>query len=216
MCDFAALAAEFPRASISWRPQGKVFNGSVLALAYIDARDVMDRLDAVCGPAGAKYDGREMGCAVIAARDDAGPLPGNPTRGMVAHASAILHTEARRCEANAALISLSPDLVTALRALRAEVFRLTAEANLAHAVADLRAATISDLTRERDEARDALAPFAEMASIFGPDWSGYDEIGAYSLDDDGHADTHLFDMGIGDLRRARAALSPTTKGGADA
>lgn len=53
MVDFAALAAEFPRASVSWRPQGKpTANGSILALAYIDARDVMDRLDAVCGPAG--------------------------------------------------------------------------------------------------------------------------------------------------------------------
>jgi hypothetical protein len=45
------LHEEFPRDRIEWRPQGSVSkNGSILALAYIDARDVMDRLDAVCGP----------------------------------------------------------------------------------------------------------------------------------------------------------------------
>lgn len=63
----------------------------------------------------AKYDGREMGCPIIAARTDAGPLPGNPTRGMVAYAPAVLNTEARRCEANAVLIALAPDLAAALR-----------------------------------------------------------------------------------------------------
>lgn len=57
-----------------------------------------------------RYSGREMGCAIIAARTDSGPLPGNPTRGMVAWASAVLNTEARRCESNARLIALSPDL----------------------------------------------------------------------------------------------------------
>jgi hypothetical protein len=50
--DLKALHAEFPRDRIEWRPQGSVSkNGSILALAYIDARDVMDRLDEVCGPA---------------------------------------------------------------------------------------------------------------------------------------------------------------------
>ena len=58
----------------------------------------------------ARYDGREMGCAIIAARTDCGPLPGNPTRGMVAWSSAILNTESRRCEANARLIAMAPDL----------------------------------------------------------------------------------------------------------
>ena len=57
-----------------------------------------------------RYDGREMGCAIIAARTDCGPLPGNPTRGMVAWSSAILNTESRRCEANARLIAMAPDL----------------------------------------------------------------------------------------------------------
>jgi hypothetical protein len=63
----------------------------------------------------AKYDGREMGCAIIAARTDAGPLPGNPTRGVVAFASAPLNTEARQCEANARLITAAPDLLEAAR-----------------------------------------------------------------------------------------------------
>ena len=31
---------------------------------------------------GARYDGAEMGCAIIAANTDRGPLPGNPTRGQ--------------------------------------------------------------------------------------------------------------------------------------
>jgi hypothetical protein len=47
-----ALSAEFPRDAISWRSQSMKQDGtSAMALAYIDARDVMDRLDAVCGPA---------------------------------------------------------------------------------------------------------------------------------------------------------------------
>lgn len=49
--DTKALFAEFPRAAVSWRAQNLTQNGDkALALAYIDARDVMDRLDAVCGP----------------------------------------------------------------------------------------------------------------------------------------------------------------------
>jgi hypothetical protein len=59
----------------------------------------------------AKYSGAEMGCAIIAARTDCGPLPGNPSRGMVAFASAVLNTEARRCEANARLIAAAPELL---------------------------------------------------------------------------------------------------------
>lgn len=42
------LKAEFPRDIISWRVQ-TVYNGKALALAYIDARDVMQRLDEVMG-----------------------------------------------------------------------------------------------------------------------------------------------------------------------
>lgn len=52
--DLKALAAEFPKPAVHWRVQGKPYerNGthSAMALAYIDARDVMDRLDEVCGP----------------------------------------------------------------------------------------------------------------------------------------------------------------------
>lgn len=50
--DLKQLFAEFPREAISWRAQSVTKDGSkALALAYIDARDVMDRLDDVCGSA---------------------------------------------------------------------------------------------------------------------------------------------------------------------
>jgi len=46
------LAAEFPREEIEWRAQNlKVDGTSALALAYITARHVMDRLDEAVGPA---------------------------------------------------------------------------------------------------------------------------------------------------------------------
>lgn len=53
MPDFVALAAPFPPSAVSWRV-GRVNEDkkSALCLAYLDARDIMDRLDAVCGPAG--------------------------------------------------------------------------------------------------------------------------------------------------------------------
>jgi hypothetical protein len=62
---FAKLSAPFPPEAVSWRVgtsnkkkrqretsdnNAKATKGQVLA--YLDARDVMDRLDAVCGPAG--------------------------------------------------------------------------------------------------------------------------------------------------------------------
>jgi len=48
--DIKLLFAEFPRDAISWRAQSVTQAGDkALALAYIDARDVMDRLDEVCG-----------------------------------------------------------------------------------------------------------------------------------------------------------------------
>lgn len=50
---FDRLAEPFPPDAISWRvgsTNGDKSKG--LALAYLDARDVMDRLDLVCGPAG--------------------------------------------------------------------------------------------------------------------------------------------------------------------
>lgn len=48
------LATEFPREAVHWRVQGQPYprDGSyyAMALAYIDARDVMDKLDAAVGP----------------------------------------------------------------------------------------------------------------------------------------------------------------------
>lgn len=46
-----ALADPFPADAIGWKPQ-TVSGNRCLAVAYIDARDVMDRLDDVMGPAG--------------------------------------------------------------------------------------------------------------------------------------------------------------------
>lgn len=49
---FEQLAADFPREAIHWRAQSVTRDGDkAMALAYIDARNVMERLDAVCGPA---------------------------------------------------------------------------------------------------------------------------------------------------------------------
>lgn len=48
---YALLAQEFPREAVSWRAQHLTKEGDkALALAYIDARDVMERLDEVVGP----------------------------------------------------------------------------------------------------------------------------------------------------------------------
>lgn len=47
----AALAAPFPPNEVQWKAQS-VKGSRALAVAYIDARAVMDRLDAVVGPAG--------------------------------------------------------------------------------------------------------------------------------------------------------------------
>lgn len=47
---WADLAKRFAREDIYWRPQGGVYSGKVMALAYLDARAVMDRLDDVVGP----------------------------------------------------------------------------------------------------------------------------------------------------------------------
>lgn len=49
--DIKKLSEEFPRDAIHWRAQTLTRNSDkALALAYLDARDVMDRLDDVCGP----------------------------------------------------------------------------------------------------------------------------------------------------------------------
>lgn len=45
------LASPFPKQSIHWRAQSVTKDGTkAMALAYLDARDVQDRLDLVCGP----------------------------------------------------------------------------------------------------------------------------------------------------------------------
>lgn len=50
--DIKHLFAEFPHEAISWRAQSLTRDGEkAMALAYIDARDVMDRLDSVVGAA---------------------------------------------------------------------------------------------------------------------------------------------------------------------
>lgn len=50
--DLVALAAPYPAAEIEWRVGStNKDKTSGLALAYLTARHVMDRLDAVCGPA---------------------------------------------------------------------------------------------------------------------------------------------------------------------
>src|SRR5262245_37480168 len=47
----AALAEPFAPDALGWKPQS-VSGSRALAIAYVDARDIMDRLDAVVGPAG--------------------------------------------------------------------------------------------------------------------------------------------------------------------
>ena len=62
--DLPKLAAPFPKEDIHWRGQQLRKMGAghkVLALAYLDARDVMERLDAVCGPGGWQTKHRHMG-----------------------------------------------------------------------------------------------------------------------------------------------------------
>lgn len=100
----------------------------------------------------AKYDGSEMGCAIIAARIDCGPIPGNPTRGMVAWSSSIINTDARRCEANATLIALAPTLaaeVVRLREALERIDRLTEEAPFDFALIRLIARQANDATSEK-------------------------------------------------------------------
>lgn len=74
---FDRLAAEFPKDRVHWRAQ-MVREGKALALAYIDARDVQERLDRACGPQGWQAEhfdagaGR-LGCKIgifIASNDD--------------------------------------------------------------------------------------------------------------------------------------------------
>ncbi len=61
------LDSTFPRESIRWRAQS-VSNGKALALAYIDARDVMERLDAVCEPSGWQSEHYDCGSGRMACK----------------------------------------------------------------------------------------------------------------------------------------------------
>lgn len=66
MSIFRQLAGPFPPQRISWRvgsTSGDKSRG--LALAYIDARDVMERLDAVCTPGGWQVRYPFPGCCEI-------------------------------------------------------------------------------------------------------------------------------------------------------
>lgn len=51
-----ALKEPFPFESIGWRPQGNPSNGQVQVTAYLDSRDVQDRLDAVVGTENWEFD----------------------------------------------------------------------------------------------------------------------------------------------------------------
>lgn len=60
------LFAEFPKDAISWRAQSVTKDGTkAMALAYIDARDVMDRLDSVCGAADWQCDYPHAGAKTV-------------------------------------------------------------------------------------------------------------------------------------------------------
>ena len=53
----AQLAAPFDPADVDWRPSGKAAaNQRTSLVAYVDARAVQDRLDAVCGVGGWTFD----------------------------------------------------------------------------------------------------------------------------------------------------------------
>jgi hypothetical protein len=65
----------------------------------------------------AQYREEEYGIPIIAARTDCGPLPGNPTRGMVAWANEVLPENSARCQADARLIAAAPCLLEALENL---------------------------------------------------------------------------------------------------
>ena len=68
----------------------------------------------------AKYNEEECGVCVIAANENCGPLPGNPTRGQVAWATELLPYRATQCENNATFIAHArtdiPLLISALDA----------------------------------------------------------------------------------------------------
>lgn len=59
---FDRLREPFPKEDIHWLPKKLSSDGTkVLALAHLNARDIMDRLDNVCGPGGWQTRHRHMG-----------------------------------------------------------------------------------------------------------------------------------------------------------
>ena len=106
-----------------------------------------------------EYSEKEAGVAVIAANTNCGPLPGNPTRGLVAWVNELLPENATRCEANARLIASAPDLLAAVeRAVdvleRAAGFlhwAATATPGITHAEAQSLLATWEEQTRQDAE-----------------------------------------------------------------
>lgn len=73
MSIFEQLAAPFPKEKISWRSQSVAQRGNnagkkAMALAYIDARDVMNRLDEVCGPEGWQCEHYDAGGGKLACK----------------------------------------------------------------------------------------------------------------------------------------------------
>lgn len=100
------------------------------------------------------YDEMERGCAVIAATPH-GPLPGNPTRGMLAFAVQVDPANAKVAEADAAHIArLDPDtvrsIITELLELRKYAANIASPAEpAAHSLQTL--APASDAVKPGDE-----------------------------------------------------------------
>ncbi len=66
MIDFEKLKAPFDPAKVSWRVGAVTKDGTkAMALAYVDARDVMERLDEVCTPAGWQDEYPEIGTTTV-------------------------------------------------------------------------------------------------------------------------------------------------------
>lgn len=113
-----------------------------------------------------KYSGREMGCSIIAANPSAGPAPGNPTRGGVAFATAILNTDARRCEANARLIVAAPDLRDMVATLADALEAERAERERAESAETEYRRKNHRLMVEMEQAHAAAAAAYEAAALF--------------------------------------------------
>lgn len=67
--DLTKLSAPFPKEDIHWRGQNVTRDGKkALALAYIDARDLFERLDTVCGPEGWQSEHYDAGAGRLGCR----------------------------------------------------------------------------------------------------------------------------------------------------